>query len=232
MDCHFATGIKGGTGKSFLARTLAQYLIDKKTPFVAFDTDRSNPDLKRLYGKEIPVQLGIFGEGERYEDTANQIYNAAVENLVLVNCPAQVEQAQRHWFEKNALLEIAEEDGVGFVFWFVSDGGYDSLSLLKQHLTYFKSVVKHVVVRNHGTGGDDWGPLDEDEGLQALIAETGTAVIDLPRFHGNSTRNRIDQENLTFNGAIGYKGFTSLERQRVKTYLREAYTQIESAGVV
>ena len=232
MNCHFATGIKGGTGKSFLARTLAQYLIDKKHPFIAFDTDRSNPDLKRMYGQVMDVQLGIFGEGQQYEDTANQIYNAAIESDVLVNCPAQVEQAQISWFEKNALMEIAEEDGVKFTFWFVSDGGFDSLNLLAKHLNYFGNRVNHVVVRNHGTGGDDWSHVTADQTLQELIVSTEAVVIDLPRFHGNSTRNRIDQEDLTFGKAMEFDGFKSLEKQRVRSSLRDAYTQIESAKML
>jgi len=42
---HFIGGEKGGVGKSVLARTLAQYHIDRNLPFLGFDTDRSHPTL-------------------------------------------------------------------------------------------------------------------------------------------------------------------------------------------
>lgn len=114
-DLHFIGGEKGGVGKSLVARTLTQYLIDREIPCVLFDTDRSNPDLARIYGKTVKCRLAVFSEGEKYEDTANQVFNTATSQRVLVNLPAQVFPAMRKWFEDNDLFDIAAEEEVKLV---------------------------------------------------------------------------------------------------------------------
>ena len=43
------TGDKGGVGKSFTARIIADYLLDKKVSFRAFDTDKTNATFYRFY---------------------------------------------------------------------------------------------------------------------------------------------------------------------------------------
>lgn len=180
----------------------------------------------------MDIELGVFSEGAQYEDTANSIYNTALKTRTLVNLSAQVLPAMKLWFENNDLFEIAQEDGVDFVLWFVTDGGFDSLNLLGKSLEYFQNRVKHIVVKNHGTGGDDWEPFDDDDHLQGLIADYGATVIDFPRFIGNSTRNQIDAENLTFGEARESQSFGSIGRQRVKKFLREAYAAFDAAHIL
>ena len=46
---HFVGGEKGGVGKSVLARLLAQWFIDRSTPFAAVDGDLSHGALVRMY---------------------------------------------------------------------------------------------------------------------------------------------------------------------------------------
>ncbi|MEO0374132.1 MAG: hypothetical protein AAF329_05775 [Cyanobacteria bacterium P01_A01_bin.17] len=231
-DLHKFGGEKGGVGKSFVARTVAAYCLHHQLPFVAFDTDRSNPDLMRIYGKKIDVKFGIFSEGTKFEDSANSIYETAIEQRVLCNLPAQVMPAIKGWVENNDLLALAQQDGVRFILWFVLDGGFDSLQLLSRSLRYFKGAITHVVIKNFGTGGDDWEPFLSDEALQQQIVEYGARVIDFPRFMGNSTRNTLDRENLTFAEALTYKGFSSLEKQRVRKFLKESYRSLEKANVL
>ncbi len=222
-------GEKGGVGKSFVCRAAIQYLLDRSSPFAVFDTDRSNPDVKRIY-HETGCRVAVFSEGEKYEDKANSIYNAAVDKRVLVNLPAQVFIPVKDWFARNELLEIAPEDGVEFYYWFVCDGGYDSLKLFGKSLDYFQSDVPHILVKNWGKC-DDWEPLDNDDHLQSLMAKYKVRVIDFPKFIGNADRNTIDAESLTFGEAREYSKFGSISRQRVKRFLREAYSAFESAGV-
>jgi hypothetical protein len=112
-DVHLFGGEKGGIGKSFVCRTAIQYLLDLEEVFALFDTDRSNPDVRRIYN-EAGCRVAVFSEGERYEDKANAIYNAALEKRVLVNLPAQVFIPVKEWFERNELLSIAPDDGVKF----------------------------------------------------------------------------------------------------------------------
>ncbi|ESA37125.1 hypothetical protein N836_00150 [Leptolyngbya sp. Heron Island J] len=232
--CHLAGGEKGGVGKSILSRTMIQLCLDSGLDFHCVETDRSNPDMARLYKSVIDVKYGILSEGSQYEDHANIIYNCALEKRTIVNLPAQVMPSLQAWFEALDLLSLAEEDGVSFIYWFVSDGGWDSLSLLRHVLTTFEGAAawRTIIVLNEGTGGQDWSGFAEDDALQALIKTHDTPVIKLGRFNGTSTRNRIDRESLTFGQALNHTSFSSIERQRVKKYLREAYAAIESVGVL
>ena len=228
-DIHFFGGEKGGVGKSFVCRAAIQYLLDREEVFAVFDTDRSNPDVRRIY-QETGCRVAVFSEGEKYEDKANSIYNTALEKRVLVNLPAQVFIPVKEWFERNELLSIASDDGVKFFYWFVCDGGYDSLKLLGKSLEFFKSDVSHILVKNLGKC-DDWEPLENDDYLQSLMAQYEVKVIDFPKFIGNADRNAIDAASLTFGEAREYKQFGSIGRQRVKRFLREAKEVFESAGV-
>jgi hypothetical protein len=229
-DIHLFGGEKGGVGKSFVCRAVIQYHLDNDVSFTVFDTDRSNPDVKRIY-QDANCRVAVFSEGEKYEDTANAIYNAALEKRVIVNLPAQVFIPVKDWFEKNELLAVAAEDGVSFFYWFVCDGGYDSLKLLAKSLSYFQSDVAHILVKNWGKC-DDWEPLDNDERLQSLIEKYKVKVIDFPKFIGNADRNAIDARSWTFGEARESQEFGSISRQRVKRFLREAYEAIEVAGVL
>jgi hypothetical protein len=229
-DIHLFGGEKGGVGKSLVCRAAVQYHLDNDLDVSVFDTDRSNPDVRRIYGTAAKCRVAVFSEGEKYEDKANQIYNAALKKRVLCNLPAQVMIPVRNWFENNELLEIAAEDKVSFYQWFVSDGGYDSLNLLGKSLEVFGPSVKHIVVKNNGKT-DDWEAFEQDDNLQALLSEHKAVVVDFPKFIGSVERNRIDGENMTFAKAREDKKFGSISRQRVKKFLREAYAAFEEAGV-
>lgn len=227
---HLFGGEKGGVGKSLVCRTAVQYHLDNKLEVSVFDTDRSNPDVRRIYGDAAKCRVAVFSEGEKYEDKANQIYNTALKKRVLCNLPAQVMIPVRNWFENNELLDIAAEDGVTFYQWFVIDGGYDSLNLLGKSLEYFGAAVPHIVVKNNGKT-DDWEAFEQDDDLQALLDANKAIVIEFPKFIGSVERNRLDAENMTFAAAREDKKFGSISRQRVKKFLREAYTAFEASGV-
>jgi CO dehydrogenase nickel-insertion accessory protein CooC1 len=63
----YVGGGKGGVGKSMVALTLIQYLIDKfsdsKTVHLV-ETDESNPDVGRVYKGKIPMTPVILDENE------------------------------------------------------------------------------------------------------------------------------------------------------------------------
>ncbi len=60
---HLGDGEKGGVGKSLVVRTLIQYHLDRTLPFVAVETDRSNPDVAGIY-KGL-CQYAVFTENEK-----------------------------------------------------------------------------------------------------------------------------------------------------------------------
>ena len=225
---HLFNGEKGGVGKSFMDRAYCQYLLDNSIDYILVEADRSNPDVMRAYSKVTDCKVAIISESEKHEDAANTIYNAAMQKPVLVNLPAQILPAFKLWIEANGILELAEEDSIKFVNWWLTNGSYDSLNLFKRYVSLFPSM-RHILVKNLGLT-EDFSGLDEDEELQALIKEHQLTVVEFPRFHGAATKNRIDAQSLTFGEARIHEGFSSIDRRRVKTFLAKAYRCFEATN--
>ena len=224
---HLIDGEKGGVGKSFVARTMIQYALDKDFPFTAVETDRSNPDVAGVY-KDI-CQYAVLTEDEKQADKADRIFEMGLEKDVIVSLPSQVHRAMKSWIEKNQLLELSNEYGVSFCKWFVCNGEYDSIRLFLASLNCYEKRMKHILVRNLGLC-DDWSPIDEDSSVQKLIKKYRVSVIDFPKL-GHKERYKINQNRLRFDEASEYKDFGVLDRQRVVNFLKAAYTAFDSAGV-
>ena len=215
-------------GKSISCMSACTYFLDKDMDFTLVECDRSNPNVGRIYRKATDCKVAILSESEKHEDAANTIYNAAMQKPVLVNLPAQILPAFKLWIEANGILELAEEDGIKFVNWWLTNGSYDSLNLFKRYVSLFPSM-RHILVKNLGLT-EDFSGLDEDEELQALIKEHQLTVVEFPRFHGAATKNRIDAHSLTFGEARTHEGFSSIDRRRVKTFLDKAYRCFEATN--
>ncbi len=224
---HFVDGEKGGVGKSFVARTMIQYGLDKNLPFAAVETDRSNPDVAGVY-KDI-CNYAVFTEDEKQADKADGIFEMAIEKPVIVSLPSQVHRAVKFWIDRNQLLKLGGEHGVSFCKWFVCNGEYDSIKLFLSSLTCYENKMKHILVRNLGLC-DDWEPIEEDESVQKLIKKYKVKVIDFPKL-GYKERYIINQKRLRFDEARDYKEFGVLGKQRVVNFLKEAYTAFDSVEV-
>lgn len=227
-NVHFVGGEKGGVGKSLLARTLAQYMIDKEIPFLGFDTDRSHGALMRFYsGYASPALV------DRYE-ALDATVEAAIEQperRVLVDLAAQTHDPLVKWMDESGVLDLATEGAVNIYYWHVMDGGRDSVDLLKRLLDRFGSRLKYVLVLNQ-LRGDDFSILQRS-GEQARAEELGAKVISIRRLH-ESAINKIDATSSSFwaakNSSEG-AGLGLMERQRVKTWLRDVYLELDKVGV-
>ena len=104
---HLIDGEKGGVGKSFVTRAMIQYGLDRNLPFVAVETDRSNPDVAAVY-KDL-CKFAIFSEDEKQADAADRIFEYAIERPVIVSLPSQVHRAMKAWIERNQLLKLSDE---------------------------------------------------------------------------------------------------------------------------
>ncbi|NET56204.1 MAG: hypothetical protein F6K47_08505 [Symploca sp. SIO2E6] len=235
MEIIIVFGELGGIGKSTVTKALGDYHHERGIDCIIFDTDRSNADVWRAFGGEFH-QLAIFSEAKRFQDAANSIFNAAFEKRVLVNTPAQVMPSLKDWIEKNALLELAEEEGIIFVMVFVTNGELDSLSLLKKTLDYFGNRVQHVIVKNYGVvksedEGIAWRAFEQDKELQQLITKVGAKVINFPAFYGDTELAEIESKSLSFRNALTHDDFGLISRKRVHKFLQKAYSTFDEAGV-
>ncbi len=224
---HLIDGEKGGVGKSFIARTMIQYGLDRNLPFVAVESDRSNPDVSRVY-RDI-CKFAVFSEDEKQADKADRIFEMAMEQPVIVSLPSQVNRAVTDWINRNQLLELSSKYDVSFCKWFVSNGEYDSLRLFQASLKHYENQITHILVRNFGLC-DEWSQVDEDESLQKLIKRYKVKVIDFPKL-GHRERYLINQKQLRFDDATESKELTILGKQRVVNFLKSAYSAFDSTGV-
>ena len=227
---YFADGNKGGVGKSFLCRTLYQWFVDQQVPVVGIEADVNSPDFKGIYPE---VAVSQFSEDETVGARANSILNTAVEaqQSVVVNMPATVHGAFQSWVSNYGIVNLAAEHQVELVKWFVITGEFDSLKSLENSLNVFGEQIKHVVVRN--LKYPEWEFFDGAEELQALIQETGSQVIDLPKLPLRVASTLL-QQRLSFAAGKSYqgKGFGIVEQAAVKTYLRTAYANFAQTGYV
>lgn len=226
----FVINDKGGSGKSFFSRTLLQYLLDNNRDFVAFDLDRSNPDVFRCLQGVCEVRLAILSESERLIDSANAVFNAALKNDIVCNLPAQVGPALQAWIENNQLLDLAEEMEVKIRFFFVTDAGFEANKLFINSVQQYGDRISHVLVKNYGLT-DDFSPIDGDPLIQDLLEAFEIKVISLPKFMGAVDRNFIDANSLSFGEALVHPDLGPISRQRIKVYLRKAYAAFDDASL-
>ncbi len=221
---HLIDGEKGGVGKSFVARTMIQYCLDRDLPFIPVETDRSNPDVSRAY-KDI-CQYAVLSEDEKQADKADRIFEMAMDKPVIVSLPSQVHRAMKAWIDRNQLFQLGQEYDVSFCKWFVCNGEYDVVQLFLASLNCYKDQMTHILVRNFGLC-DDWSAIEADSSVQKLIKKYKVKVIDFPKL-GHSEKYTINQNQLSFDEARIYKGFTILARQRVVNFLKAAYLAFDS----
>ena len=218
---NFIGGEKGGVGKSVTARVLAQYFIDKGIPFTGFDTDRSHHSFNRFYADYAsPVVVDSY-EGL---DLIVAAFEDNPEQNVIVDLAAQTSAPLAKWIRDASLMELFADMGITVNFWHVMDDGRDAVDLLGQLVDNYGAGPNYIVVQNQGRGSD-FVLLRNSEALQKAQAH-GAYLIELPRLHDASMR-KIDQHNTSFwkasNDRQGPDSLGLLERQRVKTWLKNSY---------
>ena len=227
---HLIGGEKGGVGKSVVARLLAQYFIDRQIPFLGFDSDRSHGALVRFYSDYAsPVLI------DRYE-SLDAIVEAATEQpdrRILVDLAAQTQEPLTQWMDESQLLEVAPELGLQIRYWHVMDAGHDSVELLRRLLDRYEGRLSYVIVLNQ-IRGDDFNILNASGQLDRARS-FGATVINIKRLR-DAAMSQIDAAGSSFWAATqpkeqGGLPFGILERQRLKTWLKQAYEEIGRAHV-
>lgn len=227
---NFIGGEKGGVGKSVAARLLAQYFIDKAQPFTGFDTDRSHTSFTRFYAAYAsPVVVDSY---EGLDLIAGEFETPTPDGQtrsVIVDLAAQTAAPLARWIHDSELVPLMAEMGVTVNFWHVADAGKDSVDLLGKLLDTYGAGPHYIVVKNLGRGSD-FSQLDASAAMQQAL-ELGAQVVTLAPLHEASMR-KIDRQNASFWAAVNTKtgddALGLLERQRVKSWLKGAYTVFDT----
>jgi hypothetical protein len=113
------------------------------------------------------------------------------------------------------------------------DAGKDSVDLLKRLLDRHGTKLNYVLVLNE-IRGDDFRILDKS-GEKERALGLGASVVHLKRLHEVSMI-KIDASSASFWAAANKgdgdtSGLGILERQRVKVWLRNAFSELAKLGV-
>jgi hypothetical protein len=221
---HLIGGEKGGVGKSMVSRLLAQYFIDHGIAFTGFDADRSHGALLRFYADfASPVRV------DQYEslDAIVEAATSQPERRILVDLAAQTGELLTRWMDESQLLSVAPELNLQIRYWHVMDSGRDSVDLLRELFERYQSRLNYVLVHNQLRGSDF--RIFNESGLAARAQAYSAPVIAIPRLHEH-TMLRIDAASSSFWAATQDSddpgGLGVLERQRVKSWLGNAYEAI------
>ena len=229
-NIHLIGGEKGGVGKSMMARVLAQYMIDRRIPFVGFDTDRSHGALMRFYSDYAsPVIVDRTQSLDLLVETASE----NPDKRILVNLAAQTHEALVRWMNEAGVLETLPELGLSLTYWHVMDSGKDSVGLLKKLLDSFGSRLNYAIVLNQLRG--ETFDIFEKSGEKKHALDLNATIVTLKNLN-HEVITKIDAGNTSFwaaqhKTAENANGLGLLERQRVKMWLKHAYEQIDSVGI-
>lgn len=224
-NIHLIGGEKGGVGKSLVARLVAQYFIDQSIPFLGFDSDRSHGALLRFYaGYASPVVVDQY-------DSLDAIVEAATEQperRILVDLAAQTQQSVTNWMDESQLLDLAPELGLHIRYWHVMDTGKDSVDLLHRLLDRYEQRLNYVIVQNQ-LRGEEFGILRQSGQLERARG-WGAEVITVKRLQ-EATVTKIDANSSSFWAASQSDEKSGarlglLERQRLRNWLKSAYSEI------
>jgi hypothetical protein len=222
---HLVDGEKGGTGKSWVARTMHHVFEAQKIPFIGVEADTANPTYKNVYADVLQIPFGI---DPKTADLADAIFQHAAKSDVIVNLPAQSHYAVHQWFSTKDVARLAQEHKITVKKWWISDGEDDSIHLFLKSIAAHDPSIQHIFLRNLGRC-DEWEYFDTHQEIQQAIRAHRVPVIAFPVL-GQLRRIRINAERMTFEQALSAPTFGILGQAQVSLYLKNAAQVFQDAG--
>jgi len=213
---------KGGVGKSFFAVNLVQYLKDTAMPHVAIDTDNENSTLKRFHPESQFLDLssrreldGIFAGLEKSP-------------LVVVDCRAASTDLFLDYFAEIDLAAVLKTLNAGLTLIMPVNHELDSVDQVQRLADELGKTCSYVVVRN-AAHSESFGLFESTEVRERLLREFAGREISMPKLH-DWLVEALNGHNLTITAATKHSAFTLLDRQRLQTWQRKLYAEIESTA--
>lgn len=211
---------KGGVGKSFFAVNFVQYLKDKGVAHVAIDSDNENSTLKRFHPDTKFLDLGNRRE-------LDGLFTALEKaNLVVMDCRAASTDLFIEYFAEIDLPAVLTAIGAALTLVMPVNHEADSVDQIQRLADQFGKQCSYVVVRN-AAHSDSFALFESSEVRTQLKEELGGREISMIRLQ-DWLVEALNAENLTMTAAVKHLAFNLLDRQRLQTWQRKLYTEIES----
>ncbi|MEJ6115614.1 conjugal transfer protein TraL [Aeromonas salmonicida] len=228
---HFILQGKGGIGKSFVASLLAQYIKDHiNEQLLCFDTDQENTTFahyKDLNVKHIHVMNNDRTINRKMFDSMMEGILSSDENIVIDNGANTFSPLMAYIIE-NGVIEMLRDMGKK-VFIHTIVGGGDTL---KDTTSGFVSVSSStqaplIIWLNEHFGST--GNFSESRDFKDN-AKNVRDIINLQQRNADTFGDDIKRMNTarkTLKEVLESDKFTIMEKQRIKTVMRDVFQQLD-----
>ena len=211
---------KGGVGKSFFTVNFVQFLKDKGVAHVAIDSDNENSTLKRFHADTRFLDL----DNRRELDGIFTALEKA--NLVVMDCRAASTDLFIDYFAEIDLPAVLSAMGATLTLIMPVNHEADSVDQIQRLADQFGKQSSYVVVRN-AAHSDSFALFEASEVRAQLKDKLGGREIAMSRLQ-DWLVEALNAENLTITAATKHPAFSLLDRQRLQTWQRKLYAEIES----
>ena len=215
---------KGGVGKTLLSKLKAAYCLESELDFYAVDADKQESFLKAYPKFAIPTR---FSELDKNLKIPDKILDLAIEKLVLLDLPGNVEEGFNHWLSASDILQAAQDFEVEIQNWYVLDDSTECYEGFLRTLELIKNNATHILVRNLGMC-EEWESFDSAI-TPDLISQYNLKIIDLPSLRID-TATTIYKNTLGFTAARRYSEFSTAQLAGLRGYMRRAYGVLNEVG--
>lgn len=213
---------KGGVGKSFFAVYFIQYLKDKTVPFVALDSDNENSTLKRFHPDAGFIDLA---QPRSLDDMFRALERA---DLVVVDCRAASTDVFLNYFSAIDLPSVLRMLDARLTLVMPVNHEADSLDQVQRLVEALGDKARYAIVRNQ-VHGDAFTLYDASAVRVKLVKKLAAKEITMSRMDGWLVE-ALNRGNLTATAASKHESLYLLDRQRLVTWQRRLYAEIEAAG--
>ena len=213
---------KGGVGKSFFAINLVQYLKVKSILFVACDSDNENSTLKRFHPDAEFINLAQL---RSLDDMFRALERA---DLVIVDCRAASTDVFLRYFAAIDIAAVLRALDARLTLLMPVNHEADSLDQVQRVVEAMADHARFVIIRNQ-VHAESFALYDKSAVRVRLLKQLDAKEITMPRMEEWLVEG-LNRVNLTITAAAKHESFYLLDRQRLVTWQRRLYEQVESAG--
>lgn len=214
---------KGGVGKSFFAVNFIQYLKDKDIPHLACDCDNENSTLRRFHGDAVEF---LDLSERRGLDAMFRAFDK--HDLVVVDCRAASTEVFFDYFDEIDLHTTLQSLSVALTLAIPVNHETDSVDQLQRIVGKLENACTYVVLRNQ-VHSEEFAVFDQSVVRNRLSKELGAKEITVAKMQPWLVED-LSLNNLTITTALQDGHLHLLDRQRLQTWQRRLYTEIESAS--
>jgi hypothetical protein len=236
---HFVLQAKGGIGKSFVSTLLAQHLLNETSTVRCFDTDQENTTFAHYEALDV-THIGVTDESRLIDPKR---FDSLIETLLtesgnfVIDTGANTFSNLLAYMVENEVFSMLRDAGrMTYVHTIV--GGGDTLADTANGFYAIAQQVRQVPIVLWCN--EHFGELKTAEGK--AFAETQaykqsasrvTGVVTL--FRRNAATFGADIRKLNTNRhtvaeALASADYTLMEKQRIKTFSRDVFQQLQAVG--